>query len=209
MNKTKAWISGALAAIGLVGGAGVANAAYIDFSTQGLSSGSGLVQCTGNVCTGSNILVNGVAWNNDAGNSGALAITATLNFSNVAGNNFFTISGAIPTMGINDPIVLLTGTISALTASVNGPSLFIQAFGPDSKAAELLAYTGFAGISSWAFASYSINAQLTACPAGVTGICWGAVSSDTLNYPTPEPGSLALLGLGLLGIGAARRRKTA
>jgi hypothetical protein len=51
----------------------------------------------------------------------------------------------------------------------------------------------------------------TACPAGISSaecVTIGAVSSGTLLAAVPEPASLAVFGMGLLGMGLLRRRKS-
>jgi hypothetical protein len=94
---------------------------------------------------------------------------------------------------------ILTGTgFDSYGFSDSPTNLKFGATGTDTKLAELLEYFGVSG--DWIFSNTEIRTS--------DGVVTQADITNT-NTPVPEPGLMALFGLGLLGIGrqVARRRK--
>jgi hypothetical protein len=141
-----------------------------------------------------------------AGNiaGGSFNINANVNFNALTASGTLAIGGTIAGLGFNSG-TLLTGSF----ASTAGNPAF--GAGPGDPLEFLFDVTG--GDAAGLFGS---TAGVILSQSGYAGSFAGNFSSapfgglaDTFSVQVPEPGTLAILGFGLAGLGFARRRRAA
>jgi len=188
----------------------------IDFSDGGLTGGTVQLFSSGDV-QGTNIPVDlmkvtigSVTTNYDTQGAYVTGSTtdptaAVLSFDK--NTNTLTIVGGISALGISTGTTLLTmtGNFNTFSLTTPGAGFQLNASGLDVKSAVLLSDLGLSG-TNWSYFGFTDGGSWTTGGSGAVVGSGTPVSTDFTNTAVPEPATLILLGLGLLGVGIARKK---
>lgn len=174
------------------GNGGALVGAGIDFvsllGTGTPSNDGAILSCIGcelNFTTGNNTSEGPLVWTFAGG--GSLSITGTL-----------TDGGGFSTSG-----TLVSGSFSDVGVFGGGQTIIMSGLGVDTKDPDLL---DFFGLTDSVFEFASTNISIANAVINPNGGFFGTVTNADFDNTVPEPAISALVGLGLLGLGLARRR---
>jgi hypothetical protein len=229
MMRRRSFLFGAiLAGIAVAGLAPPARAQSLDFELN--VPGSGTISYAGGAAPliGSGIGsldVTGLSTPANAGvkeliQGGVLDFTtgahssSTATSDNFSGGGTVTLKGGVSSLGIAAGTTLLSGTfVNATVSTFIGNVALTVAVISDHVDATLAAFYGLPGGPTWPYSGgFNLTINLASGSVGNgAGFSGSGGSGDLQTFPLPEPGSLAMAGIGLFTLGAyrLRRRKSA
>jgi hypothetical protein len=204
-----------LAGIATIGIAGIANAAPIQINIGGSTSGAVTFagSGTGNISV-SNTALSGTATDPTLGTVGSYTIGATAShlFLSAGAGVWNAPAGDTATFSYTNGANSLAETWTY--TSVNDGSVNPHLFGTDvvtaisGSAAFLLDFGGVGRASTFDYTVNTVGTLLDALALTTNSESVGLSSGEVVpSVRTPEPGSLAMLGIGLLGLGFVASRK--